>query len=87
MPVYERASPVYPGFREVSICRARIPIHIFGIIRTMKRLRTEWPLGFFGFFGLLGVPDLLTQDWLGAIWLVWVVWFLFFIPVSREGDL
>ena len=32
--------------------------------------RKDWALGFFGFFGILGIPELLTQDWINAIWII-----------------
>ena len=39
-------------------------------------------LGFFGFLGFLGIPELLTQDWFGALWLLWFLWFLYFVRAS-----
>lgn len=41
-------------------------------------------LGFLGFLGFLGIPELLTQDWFGALWLLWFFWFLYFVPASQK---
>lgn len=43
----------------------------------------NWYLGFLGFLGFLGTPELLNEDWTGAIWLLWFLWFLCFIPDNR----
>jgi hypothetical protein len=47
-------------------------------------LRKNWMLGFLGFFAILGIPELLTRDWVGALWLIWVVWFIHFIPIKKK---
>lgn len=47
------------------------------------KLRKNWTLGFLGFLGFLGIPELLTQDWFGAIWLLWFTWFIYFFPERR----
>jgi hypothetical protein len=62
------------------------PYHI-GSIRVLKvkKMRKGWPLGFLGFFFLLGIPGLLTQDWLDTVWLVWAVWFIYFIPEKTQA--
>jgi hypothetical protein len=36
-------------------------------------------------FGLLGLPELITQDWAGLIWFVWFLWFIYFIPVKKNS--
>ena len=42
-------------------------------------------LGFFGLFGIQGIPALLNGDWLQAIWVVWFVWFIYFIPTEKKS--
>lgn len=48
-----------------------------------KQMQKNWQLGFLGFLGFNGIPELLTQDWFGALWLLWFLWFLHFIPVKK----
>ncbi len=48
------------------------------------KLREKWWLGFLGFFGLLGIPEIITQDWFGSIWILWFIWFIHFIPVKKD---
>ncbi|MBS3099730.1 DUF3796 domain-containing protein [Candidatus Pacearchaeota archaeon] len=48
-----------------------------------NKLRKDWMLGFLGFLGFWGIPEILTQDWFGALWLLWFIWFSYFIP--RKG--
>lgn len=47
----------------------------------MKKRR--WYFGFLGFLGLWGIPEVLTQDWFGSMWLLWFLWFLYFIPEKQ----
>lgn len=49
-----------------------------------KHLKEGWQLGFLGFLGFLGIPELLTQDWFGALWIIWFVWFIYFIPIKNR---
>lgn len=49
-----------------------------------RKMRENWMLGFLGFLGFNGIPELLTQDWFGALWLLWFLWFLWFMPECRE---
>jgi hypothetical protein len=53
-------------------------------VKVDRRFRDNWPLGFLGFLFLIGIPALLSKDWLGALWLAWVVWFIWFIPGVRR---
>jgi hypothetical protein len=46
-------------------------------------MKKNWALGFLGFFGLWGIPEVLTQDWFGALWLIWFIWFIYFIPEKK----
>jgi len=45
-----------------------------------KNLRKDWALGFLGFLGFLAIPELLTQDFFGSLWLLWFIWFRYFFP-------
>lgn len=49
-----------------------------------KQLRKNWMLGFLGLFGFWGIPELITQDWFGALWIIWFIWFIYFIPVKKN---
>ena len=49
-----------------------------------KKYRENWWLGFLGFFGVWGIPELLTQDWFGTIWVLWFIWFIYFLPIKKE---
>lgn len=51
----------------------------------MKQRRKNWQLGFLGFLGFNGIPEILTQDWFGALWLLWFLWFLWFMPEKHHG--
>ena len=50
-----------------------------------NKYRKNWWLGFLGFFGFWGIPELLTQDWFGALWIIWFIWFIYFIPIKKRG--
>jgi len=50
-----------------------------------KRYRKNWWLGFLGFFGFWGIPELLTQDWFGTLWIIWFIWFIYFVPIKKRG--
>jgi hypothetical protein len=47
-------------------------------------MRKDWMLGFFGLFGIQGIPALLNGNWLQAIWIIWFVWFIYFIPRKQN---
>lgn len=49
-----------------------------------KELRKDWPLGFLGIFGFWGIPEILTQDFFGSLWVLWFIWFMFFIPINKN---
>ena len=50
-----------------------------------NKYRKNWWLGFLGFFGFWGIPELLTQDWFGALWIIWFIWFIYFVPIKKRG--
>lgn len=45
-----------------------------------KKLQKDWMLGFLGIFGFNGIPEIITQDWFGTLWILWFIWFIKFIP-------
>lgn len=45
--------------------------------------RKYWQLGFLGIIGLNGIPELITQDIFGSLWLLWFLWFLWFLPEKK----
>ena len=49
--------------------------------KVRKKFRKDWMLGFLGLFGLWGIPEVLTQDIFGSLWLLWFLWFYYFVPV------
>jgi hypothetical protein len=53
---------------------------------TMKNMRKNWQLGFFGFFALFAIQPIIQGEWTGASWLVWLIWFIYFIPKKRDND-
>jgi hypothetical protein len=48
-----------------------------------KKLRKDWMFGFLGFLGILGIPEVLTRNWFGTLWLLGFIWFIYFIPVKK----
>ena len=50
----------------------------------MKNMRKDWQLGFFGFFALFAIPQIIEGNWIGASWLVWLIWFRYFIPKKEK---
>ena len=49
-----------------------------------KNFKKNWTLGFLGFLGFLGIPELLTQDFFGSLWLLWFIWFRYFFPEKKR---